>query len=113
MVNLLLFIIADMRMVLSIALLILLTGFGDASWQNGDDNVDRPYGDLPGMPVVLNISQPASVCAEMCQSNAQCVAWAYVKADCEGSSNPQCYLKAVVMKQMYNPCRVSSQSHGT
>ena len=79
-----------------------------ASWQDGDDGVDRPNGDLPDMPIQLNASQPASVCAQLCQKEAQCVAWAYCKADCGGStSSSQCYLKSTLTQQTYNSCRVS------
>ena len=78
------------------------------SWLDGDEGVDRAYGDLPNMPIALNRSQPPSVCAQLCQNHAPCQAWAYCKEDCGGTvAPPQCYLKATIPKQSLNPCRVS------
>ncbi len=76
-------------------------------WLNGDDSVDRAYGDLPNMPIALNASSQPSDCAKLCLASGQCVAWAYCKPRCGGSGDqPSCYLKEKVMVQSYNPCRV-------
>ena len=85
----------------------LLAASASSDWLNGDDGVDRAYGDLPDMPIGLNSSEQASDCAKLCLASNQCVAWVYSKPSCGGgSSQPQCYLKAKVMAQSYNPCRV-------
>lgn len=76
---------------------------------DGDDGVDRPFGDLPDMPIVLNHTQPVSVCARLCQNNSQCASWAYSKAGCGGDgTTPYCYLKGDIPEQSYNPCRVTT-----
>lgn len=78
---------------------------------DGDDGVDRPFGDLPDMPIVLNHTQPVSVCARLCLNNSQCASWAYSKAGCGDSTTPYCYLKGVIPKQSYNPCRVGKLTY--
>ena len=85
----------------------LLAGVG-ASWMDGDDCVDRPKGDLPNMPISLQSTQPASVCASFCQNNSQCAAWVYSKASCDSESTAYCSLKSTVPEQSYNPCKVYS-----
>ena len=76
------------------------------SWLNGDDGVDRPGGNLPGMPI-LSRTQSASACAQLCERTPLCLAWAYSKADCGRETSPHCNLKATVSEQTYNPCIVS------
>lgn len=84
-----------------------------ASWMDGDDGVDRPFGDLPDMPIVLNHTQPVSACARLCQNNSQCASWAYSKAGCGDSTTPYCYLKGAIPDQSYNPCRVGKRNRST
>lgn len=79
---------------------------------DGDDGVDRPFGDLPGMPIVLNLTQPVSACAQLCQNDSRCASWAYSKAGCGGGTTPYCYLKGAIPEQSYNPCRVSTYARG-
>ena len=95
-----------LRLVVPLALLGSLAA-GD--WADGDDGVDRPNGDLPGAPVVMQSSAAPRDCASLCQADPQCVAWAYRKPDCSegGSAEPLCYLKASVTPQSANPCIVS------
>ena len=76
------------------------------SWLDGDDGVDRPGGNLPEM-AILNRTLSASACAQLCERNPLCLAWAYSKADCGGETSPHCNLKATVSEQAYNPCKVS------
>lgn len=73
----------------------------------GDANHDRPEGDFPNMPIQFTSSQNESDCAELCSNTTQCVAWAYVVPNCGGSSNPQCYLKAVITPVVPAGCRIS------
>ena len=77
------------------------------AWQDGDDGVDRPYGDLPGMPIAMGNSDIASDCAQMCATKgAQCKGWAYLKPFCDGQVQPLCFLKAELNQQKYNQCAV-------
>ncbi|XP_065833436.1 uncharacterized protein [Oscarella lobularis] len=97
-------------------LLVFIRSFSSANFADGDNGVDRMYGDLPGMPVTLHSTDKPSVCAQMCEKNAQCVCWAYCKANCSGgndNSKPLCYLKGTLMKQNANPCRVSGVKNAT
>ena len=75
---------------------------------SGNNDVDRPYGDLPGMPITMDNDGQPSDCAKMCATHeaAQCKAWVYVKPFCDGQSRPLCYLKAQLMPQEYKQCRV-------
>ena len=90
--------------VLVFTALVSLTG---GSWSDGHDSVDRPKGDLPGMPVFLGRDQSARACAQLCASSWQCAAWSYRKADCWDEKAPSCYLKDSVSQQTYNPCMVN------
>ena len=84
---------------------------GSASLSDGDDGVDRMDGDIAGMPITLQANDKPSVCSKMCDSNPQCVCWAYCKANCSGDpSAPLCYLKDKLMPQSLNPCRVDMQA---
>lgn len=80
-----------------------------AAWSMGDPGVDRPYGDLEGMPLVLS-SDNATECWSSCSSNAACAAWAFADSDCSGSG-PLCWLKAQIMPQQSHACRISGVSH--
>lgn len=81
-----------------------------ADWLDGNDGVDRYGSDLPGMPVALKNGSAPRECANMCGASPQCKAWAFSKQDCGGSGLPACYLKAIVPKQLKNPCRVGSST---
>lgn len=95
---------------LRVLLLTLLIASVSCDWLDGDDGVDRAYGDLPNMPISLNASAQPSACGQLCQASDQCVAWAYCKPQCGGGSKvPECYLKEKLMAQSYNPCRVRSE----
>ena len=90
-------------------LIILVSNWSvQAVWENGDDGIDRPNGDLPGMPITLNTSDPVSVCAKLCQKNVLCHAWAYCKSNCGGVEAPLCYLKANITSQSLDLCKVSA-----
>ena len=99
-------------MVLVVFLLSVCAVSVSCDWVDGDDSVDRAYGDLPGMPIAMNSSAEPRDCATLCLSRTDCVAWAYCKPNCGGEKDPQCYLKAKVMPQSYNPCRVCSCCRG-
>lgn len=89
-------------------LVVLSAGVAAGSWLDGDDGVDRPYGDLPNMPITdMSCSAVASDCAALCAGDSQCVAWAFRKPDCSAGENPLCYLKGKLMEQSYNPAVVS------
>ena len=78
-----------------------------AALEDGDDGVDRMYGDIAGMPIPLQANDKPSVCSKMCDSEQKCVCWAYSKANCSGDGAvPMCYLKEKVMPQSLNRCRV-------
>ena len=89
-------------------LLLLLAAAAAGSWLDGDDGVDRANGDLADMPMKMNASASPSGCAGLCEAESKCVAWVYSKPSCkgQGTSYPLCYLKAAVMQQSSNPCRV-------
>ena len=89
--------------------LILLISFASVmtDWLDGNDGVDRRNGDLPGMPMSLNNTNPPSQCAMYCQQEPKCLAWAYCKPNCGGVQNPLCYLKGTVTSQSLDPCRVN------
>ena len=86
---------------------LLLAASVAGSWLDGDDGVDRAYGDLPNMPIEMNSSALPSDCAKLCEGESKCVAWVYSKPNCSSNKSPLCYLKAEVMPQSANPCRVS------
>ena len=90
----------------SVLFLATLLTVAASSWIDGNDGVDRPGGDLADMPIFLKSTQLASVCAQLCQNNSQCVAWSYSKADCK--ETPYCNLKSKVSQQTYDPCKVCS-----
>lgn len=85
---------------------LLLAASVAGSWLDGDDGVDRAYGDLPNMPIEMNSSALPSDCAKLCEGESKCVAWAYCKPNCSSNKTPLCYQKAEVMPQTANPCRV-------
>ena len=96
----------------SVCLFSLLLGLcfvvTDCAWEDGDNGVDRPNGDLPSMPIALNASDQPKHCAGLCQQNKDCTAWAYCVPNCGGGqANPSCYLKGSVTQQAANLCRVS------
>jgi len=54
---------------------------------------DRPYDDLPGMPITLAQGSDATACAKLCQQNTDCVAWVFSTPE-QGCSSPYlCWLK--------------------
>jgi hypothetical protein len=74
----------------------------------GDVNHDRPYLDLPGMPITLTSSQNEQDCANLCANNTECVAWAYSMPNCGGSGvDPQCWLKGDIPQIVPAQCRIS------
>lgn len=78
------------------------------AWQDGDDGVDRPYGDLPGMPITMGNNDLPSDCAELCAAKkAQCKGWSYLKPFCDGHVQALCFLKSELSPQKYNQCAVS------
>ena len=84
-----------------------------AAWEDGDDGVDRPNGDMPGMPITMDKDAVPSDCAMMCvyHQSALCKAWVYLKPFCDGRVQPVCYLKAELSKQQYKECAVSQQPY--
>lgn len=84
------------------------------AWEDGNKGVDRPGGELPGMPITLNDSRPQE-CAKLCQKTDKCKAWSYSQPYC-GSRNftqpPWCYLKGTVTRQRLDPCRVRAVLYG-
>lgn len=98
--------VSVIRAVIIAIISLYFIGCCNADWLDGDVGVDRPYGDLPNMPIAFNSTQNASDCAKMCMSKTDCVAWAYCIPNCGGSEAASCYLKQKVMSQTANPCRV-------
>ena len=93
-------------------LLLTLALLAKADWLDGNDGVDRPNGDLPGMPVALKNGSAPRDCAAMCRDSAECEAWAFLKQNCGGNTDrPQCFLKAAVTNQVKKTCLVSSSLH--
>ena len=73
-----------------------------ASWLDGDDNIDRPGGDMLKFPIHLVANDPPSKCGQLCLDTPDCVAWAYCKrAKCDPKV-PLCYLKSTVTTQSWN-----------
>ena len=92
---------------ISLALLALsVPRRASGDWLDGNDGVDRPNGDLPGMPVALKNGSAPRDCASLCSQSAECKAWAFVKQNCGGSAQPQCFLKALIPPQAKLDCRV-------
>lgn len=85
------------------------------AWQDGDDGVDRPLGDLAGMPIVLATNAEPKDCAALCSSYkfAGCKGWVFFKRDCGGEMKPSCHLKTVLNKQKNNSCAVSRSEMST
>ena len=80
-------------------------------WQDGDDGVDRPSGDLILRPIELNLEATPSDCATLCTSYkfSGCKGWVFFKRDCGGQIKPTCRLKDTLNKQTNNSCAVSSK----
>ena len=93
-------------MALGLICLLFLSASVGADWLDGDQDVDRPYGDLAGMPVSLAANAAPRECALRCQANSSCVAWAYCSAASVGAPTPVCYLKETVEPQKYSPGKV-------
>jgi len=72
---------------------------------------DLRNGDLPGMPVTLNASDP-NLCWALCNATAACTAWAYgiPGSGCEDA--PHCWLKAETESWSPDACRVSGIQRG-
>ena len=87
-------------------LVCLLAALVSADWMDGDDGVDRKNGDLPNMPIQLQSGAAPRDCAKLCIDSAECKGWAFCKENCSGTTAPQCYLKAKLLSQSYDPCRV-------
>ena len=60
-------------MALGLICLLFLSVSVGADWLDGDQDVDRPYGDLTGMPVFLAANAAPRDCALRCQANSSCV----------------------------------------
>ena len=87
------------RILLTAAALVALAA---SSWLDGDDNVDRPSGDMLKTPIRLFANDPPSQCAQLCLDTSDCVAWAYCKrARCDPEI-PLCFLKSTVTSQRWN-----------
>ena len=94
-----------------LTVLVIICG---AEWQNGNDGVDRPNGDLLSVPISMKAGATPSDCAQLCYANTQCKAWAFSKPNCSGSTvTAQCYLKAEVTQQSTDPCKVSYMTCNT
>ena len=80
-------------------------------WQDGDDGVDRPLGDLTERPVILNFEATPSDCAALCASYklSGCEGWVFFKKECGGQLKPTCRLKATLNGQTNNSCAVSTR----
>lgn len=89
--------------VLCLALALVAVG---ADWQNGNDGVNRPGSDLPGIPVDLDVNSQPKDCAKMCYDSPECKAWVFMKKNCTNTT-PRCYLKDSVPLQVRDPCAVS------
>jgi hypothetical protein len=69
--------------------------------------IDRPGLDLPGYPVDLPTADP-DTCWAMCNTTADCKAWAYGIPDCGGDpSQAQCWLKGGYPGTSAQACRIS------
>jgi hypothetical protein len=74
-----------------------------SDYLDGDDGVDRPYGDLPNQPTILAAGTQPRDCANLCLQTSACVCWAWIK----GANPPQCYLKNQLITPIANSERVS------
>jgi hypothetical protein len=72
----------------------------DSAGPAGSVGFDRPYFDLPGMPVA---AATPTACAALCDANANCFSWGYAL---DGTGN-NCFLKSVVAPLSVNAARVS------
>jgi len=71
-------------------------------------NVDRPGGDMAGMPLVLGAGATAATCASQCDANSACVAWAFSMPSPSSCGVTQCYLKSAVTSTGSSSCYTSS-----
>lgn len=99
----------ELLTVLSRFLLLIFVCPTLGAWQDGDDGVDRPLGDLLFRPIVLDTNAGPKDCAALCTSYkfGGCKGWVFFKRDCGGEMKPSCRLKAVLNKQKSNSCAVS------
>lgn len=88
----------QMHKFLALQLLSLVLA-ANAAINNG---YDRPYSDLPGMPIILDPHSSSSDCAVLCNVRLSCRSWAY---DICGRRN--CWLKSSIPKIRASGCRVS------
>jgi hypothetical protein len=90
---------------IALAILTIFLHSGCVDAVVGNPGHDRPYYDLPNMPVTLGAGKQADACAALCDGEADCVAWAFAPADCGG--NNQCWLKAGFPPVVPASCRTS------
>ena len=88
------------------ALLSFLVLKAESAWENGDDGIDRVGGNLDQMPIPFDTLDPPELCAKICQTNPDCVAWVYAKPDCNEQNKPSCFLKGTITAQSLNSCMV-------
>lgn len=101
-------VLVNMEVFLCLCICLGLLATGRADWEDGNDGVDRPYGDLPNQPTTMDASAQPKDCAALCKANSACKAWAYIKANCQGPKVPLCYLKATINPQKRDTCIVST-----
>jgi hypothetical protein len=70
---------------------------------------DRPGGDYREVPRAS--WEGAESCQQLCQHDAQCSAWTWVRGGIQGP-NPRCYLKNTVPNPVQNECCISGVKTG-
>lgn len=77
---------------------------GTARGQPLEFNIDRPGGDFTS--VTLPQASAPQACLSLCNAEAACRAWTFVKAGVQ-AQNPRCWLKSSVPAAIANACCVS------
>jgi hypothetical protein len=85
------------------ALVMLVLGTVAATAASQEPNTNRPGGDFTS----VEIRRPApEACASLCQGNAQCFAWTYVKPGIQGR-RARCWLKNRIPAAVPDACCTS------
>lgn len=80
---------------------VLLSSVASLPARGQEIDVDHPGGDYTR--VILN----AGICETLCNSDARCKAWSYVKANAGSGPEPVCWMKGAVSAPVRRPGVIS------
>ncbi len=66
---------------------------------------------MPGSPFTLSAADP-NLCWATCNTTQGCLSWAYAIPNCDGFSQPTCWLKGSFIPKQHAKCRDSGEQAG-